>query len=180
MFNKLPVSATLAPLSTLAILLLLLADAPSPGLAHRSELDRLWKCNDVRGLNDGPRALCSPYVSTGETSISRSRLRRGIGTGATVVWILGDTVGLPSTSPNEDDREGGGTDGYVSSRALGSVPPPFRAADSEEAGVVMLVELLVDTSGGENGYWEDIEAEAEEDEGGVEERVSGAREWDGR
>ena len=92
-----------------------------------------------------------------------------------------DTFGLmaPNGSPNDDDKEGGGTDGYVSSRARGSVP--FIPNDSDDAGVVMFVTLLVEISGGENGYCEERDAEADEDDGGVVDGgVSRAAVYDGR
>lgn len=64
----------------------------------------------------------------------------------------------------------------MSSNARGSVP--FNPIDSDDAGVVIFVALLVDTSGGENGYCED--RDAEEDDGGVVDGVSRAVVCDGR
>lgn len=146
--SKLPVSATLAPLSILVIrlrVLMGLMEGPESfafAQAVLSKLVRRLRWRDVRGLSDGPRGLCSPYESTGDTDKSRSRrgMGRGMGTGATPDCPRGETMGLTvaSASPKDDDNEGGGTEGYVSSKALGTVPaaPPI---ESDEAGVVILV-----------------------------------------
>jgi hypothetical protein len=93
--------------------------------------------------------------------------------------VRGDIAGLagPSrASPNEDEREGGGTDGYVSSSARGTVP--FSPIESDDAGVVMFVVILVEGSSGENGNCED--KDADEDEGAVVDVLSAIAVWDGR
>lgn len=91
---------------------------------------------------------------------------RGMGIGATAAWARGETTGLAmiSASPKEEESEGGGTDGYVSSRARGCVPAAA-PTESEDAGVVIFVAWLVDPMGGENGKGEGRDAEV--DEGGV-------------
>ena len=115
-----------------------------------------------------------PYVSMGDTDTSRSRrgIGLGIGTGATAVCTRGAGIGLvASASPKDDAKEGGGTEGYVSSKARGSVPSGW-PAESEEAGVVIFVALLVEPVGGENRCGEDNETDVD---GGVTDGLSAAR-----
>ena len=171
---KVPVSATLAPLSRLCILLRVLTGLPaillSPVQGVRSKLVRRI---DVRGLKEGRRGEVMLNESAGETARSGSRLPtgRGIATGSVIVSSPGDLTGLPieGGSPKEDATEGGGTDGYVSSiAARGRVAGPRVRG---EPGVVALVALLVPAEG-ENIEGEGMDAEAEE--GGVVDGLSEA------
>lgn len=76
-------------------------------------------------------------------------------------------------SPKDDDREGGGTDGYVSSCGLTVPANGTTRGLSEEGGVVKVVVALIPVPlVGENGDGEEREAEAEE--GGVVDALGGA------
>lgn len=98
-----------------------------------------------------------------DKSRSRRGMARGIGTGA------GKGCEWPSStardgSPNDDESEGGGTDGYVNSWGL---PPPFTnpaCGSLSLPGVVMLVAALVEWIAGEKRV---EECEAGVEEGGV-------------
>lgn len=94
-----------------------------------------------------------------------------MGTGDTAVCSRGAMTGLALArgSPNDDDREGGGTEGYVSSSARGCVPT-VESLESDEAGVVIFVPLLVDPTGGEKGNGENSDADV--DDGGVVDELS--------
>lgn len=73
--------------------------------------------------------------------------------------------------PNDDEREGGGTEGYVRGRA-GAGNAGFETRDVEEGGVVSVVFALTydagkgEVVGGENGKGEE-DAEEADVEGGV-------------
>ena len=84
---------------------------------------------------------------------------------------MGLSAALARASPKEEESEGGGTEGYVSSSARGSVagPPAKEPSDVEDAGVVMLVVPLVVPVGGENGKGDDPDMDAED--GGVVEKL---------
>lgn len=87
----------------------------------------------------------------------------------------GERTGLPMEggSPNDDATEGGGTEGYVSSSARGSVAGPLICPS--DPGVVALVTLLRPASGEKmGGEGNDVE----EDDGGVVDGLRGA--CDGR
>jgi hypothetical protein len=174
-----PVSAIRAPRSRLALRLAVIAALPfSPTQYILSALVRRARCIDVLGLSEGRRGDVPLNVSTGDTEKSRPLRGMGLGMlkGSVIVSRPGERTGPPTDggSPNEDATEGGGTDGYVNSKARGSVAGP-PGSEPSEPGVVALVALLGPTSG-ENMGGE--EKEAEEDDGGVMDGLAGA--WDGR
>lgn len=106
----------------------------------------------------------------------------GIGPEATEGPVSGECAGLSialeRASPNEDESDGGGTEGYVNSRARGSVagPPWKEPTEVDEAGVVKLVCTLVSPTAGEKGNGEDPESDPED--GGV--VLSEGATWVGR
>jgi len=114
-----PVSATLAPLSRLAIRLLVLSGLPtplpSPVQGTLSALGRRARYIDARGLSDGRRGDVILNESAGETDMSLSCccVERGIATGSVMVSSAGERTGLPTDggSPNDDATDGGGTEG---------------------------------------------------------------------
>lgn len=114
--TNVPVSATLAPRSTLAIRLRVRTGLPfSPFHGARSKLVRRPRFIDVRGLSDGRRGDVMLNESAGDTDKSRSRRPavRGIVTGSLMVSSPGERTGLPSDggSPKDDATDGGGTEG---------------------------------------------------------------------
>ena len=143
--------------------------------APRSKLVRRGIGKGVRGLIEVPRPLATLKVSIGDTERSRSRLppARGmvIGRGeddpTMGECVTGLSAALASASPKEDESDGGGTEGYVSSSARGRVagPPANEPIDVDEAGVVMLVVPLVVPAGGEKGKGDEPDMDA--DDGGV-------------
>lgn len=163
--TSVPVSATLAPLSKLAIRLLVLTGLPSPAQAILSELWRRASCIDARGLRDGRRGGTMLNDSAGDTDRSRDRSRRGT-MGSAMVSSAGGRTGLPieGGSPKEDATDGGGTEGYVSSIARGTSVAGPSVGEPSEPGVVALVALLGPAAGEKMGG-DDMEAEA--DDGGV-------------
>lgn len=146
--TNVPVSATLAPLSKLAILLLVLTGLPTPlpslAQAILSELWRRASCIDARGLSDGRRGGTMLNDSAGDAD--RIRSRRGMATGSAMVSSVGERTGLPieGGSPKDDATDGGGTEGYVSSIARGT-------SVAGEPGVVALVALLSPAAGEKMG-----------------------------
>lgn len=114
--TNVPVSATLAPLSRLAIRLLVLAGLPTPLPSPVQGTRSRARYIDARGLSDGRRGDVMLNESAREADMSLSCCccaERGIATGSVMVSSVSERTGLPidGGSPNDDATDGGGTDG---------------------------------------------------------------------